>query len=319
MDLKSLPIEIKKNKTFYYLKNYFRYYSPQFFYKKNFSKILQNFETRKDKDYIIRRVNYYNKLSKKYTPGPYAKELSDFYKTESKTVYFFDAWEYLRYFDRNMKIDYVFGDVTHIPDTPSIVKSRPIQGKNENSIVMKLNKKRHFFFIKDPLKFENKKNLLVWRGNAVGKPHRISFLKKYWNHPLCDVGQVHKIKENVPWEKERLSIRDQLDYKFILSLEGNDVATNLKWGMSSNSLIFSPPLKYETWYNEGKLVAGEHLVIIKEDFTDLEDKIQYYLDHHNEAQQIIENAHQYIKQFENREREDIINLLVLKKYFDLQE
>jgi len=318
MDLKSLPIEIRKNKTFYYVKNYIRYYSPRFLYQKNFNKILKKFENRKDKDYILNRVNYYNKLQGKYNVGPYAKKLSDFYKTEAKNVYFFDAWEYLRYFDRNTKIDYAFGDVTYIPDTPSIVKSRPISDNNENSVVLKLEKKRHFFFIKDPLKYEQKKNLLVWRGNAVGKPHRTAFLKKYWNHPLCDVGQVHQIKENVPWEKQRLSIRDQLNYKFILSLEGNDVATNLKWGMSSNSLIFTPPLKYETWFNEGKLKDGEHFVQVKDDFSDLEEKIQYYLDHPMEAKEIIDNAHRYIDQFQDTEREDIINLLILQKYFKLQ-
>ena len=33
-----------------------------------------------------------------------------------------------------------------------------------------------------------------------------------------------------------LTIREHLDYKFIMALEGNDVASNLKWVMSSNSI-----------------------------------------------------------------------------------
>ena len=32
------------------------------------------------------------------------------------------------------------------------------------------------------------------------------------------------------------TIREHLDYKFIMALEGNDVASNLKWVMSSNSI-----------------------------------------------------------------------------------
>ena len=54
-----------------------------------------------------------------------------------------------------------------------------------------------------------------------------------------------------------------------MSLEGIDVATNLKWIMSSNSLCFSPKLRYETWFMEGKLVPGVHFVEVRDDFDDL--------------------------------------------------
>ena len=37
------------------------------------------------------------------------------------------------------------------------------------------------------------------------------------------------------WMTPKKTIREHLDYKFIMALEGNDVASNLKWVMSSNS------------------------------------------------------------------------------------
>ncbi|TOQ08578.1 glycosyl transferase family 90, partial [Vibrio parahaemolyticus] len=74
----------------------------------------------------------------------------------------------------------------------------------------------------------------------------------------------------------------------ILSLEGMDVATNLKWIMSSNSLCFTPKLRYETWFMEGKLKAGVHFVQVKDDFSDLDEKMDYYLEHPDKAEEIIQ-------------------------------
>jgi len=72
-----------------------------------------------------------------------------------------------------------------------------------------------------------------------------------------------------------MTIDEQLEYKFILSLEGNDVATNLKWIMSSNSLAFMPRPKYETWFMEGNLVPNHHYILIKDDYSDLEERLKY--------------------------------------------
>ena len=41
------------------------------------------------------------------------------------------------------------GDLVSVPNIPSIVKSRPLVAGNENSVIMKLDKVRHFIFIKD--------------------------------------------------------------------------------------------------------------------------------------------------------------------------
>ncbi len=308
---------LKRNKTGYYLKNYFRYYTPVFFYKKRLEHLLSAFDQRKDQAYIWERVNYYNKITDAFLLDEKAESIAQFYHSKHKSTYFFDTWEHLRLFDRQQKFTYAFGDVTYVPKQPSFVKSRPIGDDNAHSVLLKLDKVRHYLFVKDKKDFKDKKNMLVWRGDTRHKPHRVAFLKEYWQHPLCDVGQTHKKKEGVPWEKDRMGIKEQLNYKFILSLEGMDVATNLKWGMSSNSLVFSPKLKYETWFMEGQLVGNKHFVEIKDDFSDLEEKMQYYQQHPEEAQKIIDEAHLYIKQFLDKEREDIIAVLVMQKYFDL--
>lgn len=201
-----------------------------------------------------------------------------------------------------------------MPPGPSIVKSRPIYDNNLNSVVLNLDKVRHFTFINDKKDFRKKKNMLVGRNNA-GQLHRIKFLEMYFNHPLCNIGKVNKDYNHDNLLKGRLTIEEQLDYKFILCLEGNDVASNLKWVMSSQSLAIMPKPKYETWFMEGTLIPNYHFVEIKEDYSDLEERMEYYFSHTDKALEIIKNANLYVEQFKIKPREDLISLLVLEKYF----
>ncbi|KAA6324688.1 hypothetical protein EZS27_026016 [termite gut metagenome] len=231
------------------------------------------------------------------------------------SVYFFDSYQYTRYFPNHLKAAFLFGDVTHVPKIPSITKSRPINENNANSVILNLEKVRHFMFVKDKKRFQDKKDILI--GHAVvAQLHRIKFWEMYFNHPLCNLGQINKNNTNHPeWIVKPMTIDEHLEYKFILCIEGYDVATNLKWVMSSNSLAVMPRPRYETWFMEGRLIPNYHYVEIKGDYSDLEDRLTYYIQHTNEALQIIENAHQYIAQFRDKKREDLISLLTLRKYF----
>jgi len=77
-----------------------------------------------------------------------------------------------------------------------------------------------------------------------------------------------------------------------------------------------PKPKYETWFMEGTLIPNYHYVLINDDYSDLEERMNYYISHTDEALKIIKNAHEYIQQFKNKKQEDLISLLVIKKYFE---
>lgn len=306
---------MKNSKLPYYLKNAASFITPGFLYRFSLPKVLKTLK-KHDLLAINDRVNYYNKLSQPFTLEAHAKSIKEF-KSESKKTYFFDLYIYLRYFSESFKISYLFGDITQIPETPSLLKSRPIEGDNQNSVLMKLNKVRHFIFVNDITAFKEKKNMAVWRGKAY-RDHRQKFLEMFYNHPKCNVGQTNtKGNISTPWQKKKMSLKEQLEYKFILSIEGNDVASNLKWVMSSNSLAFMTKPKYETWFMEGRLIPNYHYVLLRDDYSDLEEKIDYYTVHNDEAEAIIANANAYTKQFRDEKREDLISLLVLQKYFKL--
>lgn len=301
-------------KLFYYLRNFARNAMPSFYFKNSFEKI-KAYEAKCDASEIQNRLNYYCKVTRNFDIPKEGVKVKNFKKTKS-TTYFFDLKEFFNYFKPNVSFAYHFGDETHINPYPTLFKARPITGDNANSILFKLNKRRHFQWVNDLNKFSNKKNQLVWRGKAWHQL-RTDFVKTYWNHPLCEIGQVNKLENNEPWVKDFLSIEEQLKYKFIFCPEGNDVATNLKWAMSSNSLCIMPKPNFETWFMEGTLKAGVHYVEVKDDCTDLEEKIKYYMKNTAEAEQIIENANTHAKMFQDKKKEDLLCLKVLEKYAKL--
>jgi hypothetical protein len=315
------------SKLLWYIKGVFRYFLPKFISQLKLQKILSEID-KYDKKYILERVNYYNKLDNNEPGGNlYLKDFKYILSRKKRgygSAYFFDTYEYTRFFNDNLKISLKFGDVTYVPEIPSIVKSRPVDSNagniaekpfNKNSILMKLDKSRHFIFLKDKIKFEDKISKLVSIG-GIYQEHRKRFYRKYFDNPLCVLYAANCNAENPKWVKSFMTKDEQLKYKFILCLEGNDVSTNLKWVMSSNSLAVMTKPKFETWFMEGKLESGKHFVEIKDDYCDLEEKLNYYAENKSESLKIIDNANKWSCQFKNKKTEKLISLLVLQKYFD---
>jgi hypothetical protein len=86
--------------------------------------------------------------------------------------------------------------------------------------------------------------------------------------------------------------------------------------MSSQSIAVMPKPKYETWFMEGLLEADVHYVVIKDDYSDLEKRLNYYIKNQDKALQIIKNANAYVQQFKDPKNERLISLLIMKKYFE---
>ena len=277
---------------------------------------------------IRSRVDYYNKINEHFQLSENAVTNDElFFKqmlklkkryvnkkpVKKRTTYFFDLFSVFSFFPKHKKLDYKFGDITYTFPSPTIVKSRPIVN-NKNSVIMGLNKVRHFNFIQDPINFKRKKDMAVWRGYAKNSKNREFFIKNYYDVATFDIGQ-HAPKINEPWYKAYMPISEQLKYKFIFCIEGADTATNIKWVMSSNSVCVMPNPKYETWFMEGKLKPDFHYISIKDDFSDAENKINFFIKHPNHLRKIIANANDFVDQFKNQRREKLISLLVLNKYF----
>ncbi|PMN93739.1 glycosyl transferase family 90 [Enterovibrio norvegicus] len=301
-------------KFFYYLNNLLLNIFPSFIFMRYKKKLEDEFHD--DLEELQHRVDYYCKLDRPMALSDKAESREVGYKLRDKSAYYFDLKQYLYYFPRHFKFCYYFGDKVAIESYPTIYKARPTQGDNKNSVLFKLDKYRHFRFMSDNLKFADKKSMAVFRGRVTQK-HRIRFMEKMFGHELVDAGQSNISEDHPEWKQPFMSVDDQLKYKFIICLEGNDVASNLKWAMSSNSIVVSPKMRFETWFMEGALVPGVHFIEVKDDWSDFEEKISFYLENPNKADDILENAHLHVSQFKDSRREDYISIKTLEKYFNL--
>ena len=314
----------RRRKLLYYL--YYTplvYFFPSIISRMRLKSILNNSVQEK---YIESRVGYYFKKTSNFKVSNKGKNSSElfwnqFFKNKQNS-HFIDFYMLLQFFNKKNKVDFIYSVKDYIcsdiakenPPYPIFVKSRPIGSDNQNSILLKLNQVKLFHFINDTKKFEHKKNQAVWRGDIRNNSIREYFVKNFYTTPLFDIGQTSPRKD-VPWMKSFMSINDQLNYKFIFCLEGKCISTNLYWAMSSNSVCVMPKPKYESWFMEGKLEHGVHYIQVKDDFSDAEEKIEFYRNKNDKCLEIIDNANKFVRQFKDLKQERLIQLLILKQYF----
>ena len=208
-------------------------------------------------------------------------------------------------------------------DLPAIVKVRYIDN-SEGGIIGPLEYGRHFGF-KNDLKlykgtWDSKKAECIWRGAPTGiqdygeqpknwKNVRMMFCYKWFNK--FDVG-ITTTWDN--WDanylKPSMSIPKMLDYKYIISLPGNDKDSGLNWKLASNSLVLMTPPRLESWLMEGLLKPWIHYVPLADDYSDLDTIVEWCKNNDEKCQEIVKNANNFMKQFENIENEiEIFNMI----------
>ena len=286
----------KSRKLFYYLQSIpLVFFLPSIISRLSLKQILKN--NNSQREYIESRVTYYLKTNANFEVSKKSKNASELLWNQisknKQNSHFIDFYLLLKFFNHKNKVDFIYSTKDYIDSTiakqhpayPTFVKSRPIGSNNQNSILLKLNQIKLFHFIYDTKNLKIK-NQAVWRGNR-NNPNREYFVKTF-TIPLFDIGQTSP-KENVPWMKSFMTIKDQLDYKFVFCLEGKCISTNLYWAMSSNSVCAMPKPKYESWFMEGKLENEVHYIEVKDDFSDAK-KIEFYINNNDKCLEIIDNA-----------------------------
>ena len=214
---------------------------------------------------------------------------------------------------------YSMGDQIHSKeDLPVICKATTL---NHSHIITKLNHHRHWGYISNAaandIDYSQKKNSIVWRGVTTGFAKRNAIVTRYYNHPVFNIGFNKIIPKYAPKNpaKGDLSIKEHLEYKFILSIEGNDVASGLKWQLSSNSVVIMAKPTCISWAMEDKLIPYFHYIPVKDDYSDLEDVFKWALAHEAACRAITKNAKAFISQFLNESNEQEIHRRILKRYF----
>lgn len=134
--------------------------------------------------------------------------------------------------------------------------------------------------------FANKIPQIVWRGNPSFNPDiRGGLIDATKGKDWANVASV-SASEN--W----MSVDDFCKYAMTVYTEGVTYSGRLKFLMNCESLLFSHEPKYETHYShllkrEG---AEQNFVSVKRDWSDLEQKVQHFLQNPEQAESVIANS-----------------------------
>ncbi len=185
--------------------------------------------------------------------------------------------------------------------------------------------------------FEKKKNVVFWRGTSTGSSkhfsaknwdprpaNRFTLVENWFNKTNdIDVGFsfIHRdwLKpEYQKYVKGSCDINHFLKFKYILSIEGNDKDSGLNWKLNSNSLVFMAKPRVTTWLMETTLIPNKHYILLNDDFSDLQEKLEWCNNNQDKCIEIIKNANNFMKQFSDKKMEQILEIKVLNTYFRLK-
>ena len=182
--------------------------------------------------------------------------------------------------------------------------------------------------IEDNIGFKQKNNKLFWRGSTTGTDElhhnkRYNIVSKNINiHENIDLGfnnfcqGVYLNNQNAfnNLYKSTIDKMEQIQFKFILNIEGNDCASAFPWVLTSNCCpLHNYPFTYETYIFGLGLEPYVHFVPINNDGSDLLEKYEWCLNNLDKCEEIANNGKIYMEKYQ---RLDLLDAIMLK-FFDL--
>lgn len=305
-------------KPLFFLRSEFDLAVPAALRRRRCEKLIRSWQDRPDADYLADRLDFYcprKAFSRPDPLDPKALPATEIPRHAFPSTYYFEIRRLMRYFPPEARIAFFGGDVWQNPEYPTLMKARRLDANAGNAILLKLNAVRHYHHPRDPIPFVRKKPVLIFRGVCDRKPARLAMLRQWAGNPLCDLGDTSPVRSQ--WSRPPISIAAHFPYQFILAPEGNDVASALQWIMASGSVPVMPHPTVESWLMHSRLVPGRHYIETAPDYSDLGDRVEYYVSRPREAQLIAEESQRWAAQFADPRRELLIQLLVISRYLRL--
>ena len=88
----------------------------------------------------------------------------------------------------------------------------------------------------------------------------------------------------------RMSVEEQLTYKYHLVIDGNTPASNGQWVFATGSVPIIITHPGNRWWADTELRPMDNYVPVNYDLSDLVEKIEWLVGHDTEAQRIAQNA-----------------------------
>ena len=146
--------------------------------------------------------------------------------------------------------------------------------------------------------FPPKDERLFWIGNAATHPTRLIFIEiakarddilaidsGFWHGPIGSRKQT---------TNQYISLPDHCNYKYLMDIQGNGYSGRAKLLFHSNRPVFYQDRpRNEYWFFQ--MVPYTHYIPVKEDFSDLQEKLDWAKTHPKECNAIAANALQFAK------------------------
>lgn len=97
-----------------------------------------------------------------------------------------------------------------------------------------------------------------------------------------------------------VSSEDQLKYKYIFNVQGNAQAYRYATEFRKQAVILNVKSEYQMWF-EPLLKDNKHIVSIKADYSNLEEKLLYLRENDNKAKKIKKNGYKFSKKYINKD------------------
>jgi len=154
--------------------------------------------------------------------------------------------------------------------------------------------------------WEQKKSVAYWRGGISGGAYptiRTLFVEKFRNSSIIDarlnpqfatperLGPI-SLDDHVLFDGDR-DTKVHAEYKYIFIIDGACIASALQWVFASGSvpiLVTHPENEY--WFRK-YLKPGFHCMVVNYDLSNVEETVQWLIDHDEEAHRIAANAREF--------------------------
>jgi len=166
--------------------------------------------------------------------------------------------------------------------------------------------------------FNSKKETLTWRGNLVNG-YKTNFFNPENKNDLNQRNYFkylydNKMLKNVEYGENQLTIPEMMQYKYILDIDGwSNTWDATVWKLYSGSVLLKVNSVFKQWYYD-ELKEWIHYVPIENDFSDLNEKIEWCIHNNDKCIEITNNAKQFVIEKLNWEKTKEYTIESFKRY-----
>ena len=117
---------------------------------------------------------------------------------------------------------------------------------------------------------------------------------------------------------KKTTYKEQLQHKALIVMEGNDLATGLRWSLLSRSVVMMPPPERTSWAMEEWLEPWTHYIPLNRNLTNVEEMVQWILSNDKEARRIAERgalfAYDLVLHPSAKKDDDDVKREILRRY-----